>query len=102
MSEIKGAARDLASEALGRELDAKELARVAAYVQGAQANHPTIQTRTDVPVGETGTRSTVTTRGGLDAATTIEDRLRENPDYAEHQAAAVYAPALFRALGATV
>lgn len=101
-SEIKGAARDISAQALGRDLSPAELARVAAYVQGAQANHPTISSRTDVPVGETGTRSTITTRGGLDMGTTIEDRLRENPDYAEHQAAAVYAPALFQALGATV
>jgi hypothetical protein len=111
LSEIKGATRSLSADALGRDVSSSELARIAAYVQGAQANNPTITDRTDVTTGvdatintpgHSSTKSTVVTHGGLDANTTIEDRLRENPDYAEHQAAAVYAPALFRALGATV
>ena len=101
-SEIKGLARDLAQRELGRDLNDRDLSRLTVMLQGAQAANPRV-TITDVrPTSATDTETTHKIRGGLDAQTYVTDKLREDPNYAEHQAAAVYAPALMAALGATV
>jgi hypothetical protein len=106
-SEAKHLARDVAQSELGRDLTDGELDRFAMRLMAAQAAQPETRTTTTTPGVDalgaaTGdaSRSQVT-HGGIDPQTFATDQLRANPDYAEHQAAAFYMPALLQALGAT-
>lgn len=99
--DIKHAAESVAQSELGRDLTEAQLDRLVTKVQGAQASSPTISTVTTDAQGNTTTKTT----GGLGeggAAQILQDAAQNDPNYAEHQAAAFYAPLLFQALGATV
>ncbi len=101
-SDIKGAARAVGQQELGRDLTSSELDALVTKVQAAQRQAPTVTTTTQRTnaAGDQQTSHSTTT-GGINEQTFITDQLRANPDYAEHQAAAFYLPLLFQALGAT-
>lgn len=106
-SELTEPGRQAAQQEIGRELTPAEFGKLVAAVQGAQHAAPSITTQsgtttTSADGTDTSSARNTTTTGGVDVNQLIDDQLRANPNYAEHQAAAHFMPLLMSALGATV
>lgn len=95
-------ARALMLRELGREPTEEEFADFVGALQSAQRGNPTVTTQTGHFEDGELTKTTSTTRGGINPEEVALQKVRKNPSWAEWQAVGTYAPALFEALGATV
>lgn len=97
------------SKFLGRNATDEEIRAFTQTLHAAEKANPVTATTTTTDSFadgiQTGSKSSTTTSGGLSAAgkaQTLEDQATNLPEYASYQAAGLYAPLLFQAIGPTV